>query len=121
MSQYQNEVNIIGYVGSDADSSQSATQVTRTRFSVATKRFWKPADSSTWENRTDWHDVVAWAGVGTAAAQLKKGSYVRVRGELRSREYEREGVKHKTYEIVANEIHNLRPDKRDETEPVTQP
>jgi single-stranded DNA-binding protein len=42
----------------------------------------------------------------------KKGAQLRVEGELRSREYETDGTKVRTYEIVASSILNLRPGQR---------
>ena len=38
---------------------------------------------------------------------LKKGSKIYVEGELRTREWEREGQKHYTTEVVANEMQML--------------
>ena len=38
---------------------------------------------------------------------LKKGSKVYIEGELRTREWEREGQKHYTTEVVANEMQML--------------
>ena len=73
MSQYQNEVNLIGYVGNDADTATTEGGVVRTRLSLATKSFWQN-EQQQWQSRTEWHDVVAWAGTATIAAQFKKGA-----------------------------------------------
>jgi single-strand DNA-binding protein len=114
MSQYQNEANLIGYVGSDAETSES-NGTKRTVLSLATKRSWKD-ENEQWQSRTEWHNIVAWNGAATVAAQLKKGNHVRIKGELRTRDYEVDGIKHKITEIVASEVHNLRPERRDEAE-----
>lgn len=114
MSQYLNEINLIGYVGNDAETSDS-NGTKRTLLSVATKRSWKD-DKEEWQSRTEWHNIVAWNGTATVGAQLKKGNHVRIKGEMRSREFEVDGLKHKVFEVVASEVHNLRPDRREETE-----
>jgi single-strand DNA-binding protein len=112
MSQYLNEVHLIGYVGNDAQVSNTDGP---TRISIATKRSWQN-DQKQWQSRTEWHDVVAWNGAATIAAQLRKGNHVRIKGELHSREYEQDGVKRRTFEVIASEIHNLRPERKDETD-----
>jgi single-strand DNA-binding protein len=114
MSQYLNEVNLIGYVGDDAETSET-NGTKRTLLSVATKRSWKD-DKEQWQSRTEWHNVVAWNGTAAVAAQCKKGNHVRIKGEMRSREIEIEGVKHKVFEVVASEVHNLRPERREAAE-----
>jgi single-strand DNA-binding protein len=59
--------------------------------SVATKRSWKNAEGE-WESRTEWHRCVAFGKLGEFAANLKNGSHLQVEGELRSREYDKDGV-----------------------------
>ena len=113
MSQYLNEVNLIGYLGNDPESTTSEDNRTRTRLSLATKRSWKD-DKDEWQSRTEWHHIVAWNGTATLAAHLKKGNHIRIKGELRHREYEVDGVTQKGYEIVASEVHNLRPETHTE-------
>jgi single-stranded DNA-binding protein len=55
-------------------------------------------------------------GLGQARANtppaFKKGSHICVEGELRSREYESNGAKVRTYDIVANSIINIRAGQR---------
>jgi single-stranded DNA-binding protein len=47
----------------------------------------------------------------------KKGAQIHVEGELRSREYETNGVKVRSYDIVANSILNLRAGQRNQPVP----
>ena len=51
------------------------------------------------------------------AAGLKKGAHVLVEGALRSREYEKDGVKHRTYECKADAILKLDRPERDSSSP----
>jgi single-stranded DNA-binding protein len=53
------------------------------------------------------------------AVAFKKGAQIRVEGELRSREYESNGVKVRTYDIVATSIINLRAGQRNQAEPLS--
>lgn len=55
---------------------------------------------------TVWIPVVVWGRQATNCAQyLQKGSKVFLEGRLKPREYiDSEGVKHRTFEIVAGEI-----------------
>ena len=77
-----------------------------TTLSVATKESWKDGNGE-WRSRTDWHRVVAFAGVGEYAATLPKGSHVLIQGTLRSREYEKDGVKRCVFELRADTIGKL--------------
>ncbi len=54
-------------------------------------------------------------GLGAAweyAAAFEKGSHICVEGELRGREYDSNGTKVRTYDVVANSIVNLRAGQR---------
>ena len=64
------------------------------------------------QSRTEWRPVQALGQTWRIASALKKGSHICVEGELRSREYESNGAKVRTYEILANSIMNLRAGQR---------
>jgi single-strand DNA-binding protein len=74
---------------------------------MATNRRVKRDDQ--WENEADWHRVVAWERLADFASQyLKKGSFVYVEGQIRTRSWEdRDGNKRYTTEIVARDIQAL--------------
>ena len=99
---YQNSVQLKGFLGADASLNFTGSGKAVTNLSVATKSL-----SGSGENRksyTEWHKVVIWGERAQAAADLKKGTYVSVQGQLRSSEYEGKNGKVRTYEIVANKI-----------------
>lgn len=98
-----NRIQIIGNLGRDADT-KAVTNGNRTTLSVATAHRWKDQESGEWKQRTEWHKVVAWGKLAEDAATFKKGGRVFVEGELRSREYEKDGAKQRIYEIVADQI-----------------
>lgn len=81
---YQNQVRLVGYLGNTPEEHEG-----RTVFSMATQSSWKAAGSEEWQHVTEWHRVVAWGKLAPAVANLAKGDYVSVEGELRSSHYER--------------------------------
>ena len=74
--------------------------------SLATKTSWKN-DNDEWESRTEWHRIIAWSKLGEFALTLTKGAHLQVEGELRSREYEKDGVKRRIWECKAYRIAKL--------------
>jgi single-strand DNA-binding protein len=101
-----NQLTIIGFTGQNAETHYTTNRTLVTTLSVATKESWKDGNGE-WRSRTDWHRVVAFAAVGEYAATLPKGSHVLVQGTLRSREYEKDGVKHRVFELRADTIGKL--------------
>lgn len=106
---YLNRVELIGFLGGDAASKDLDGGKTVANFSIATKTSWKDGDG--YAERTEWHNVAAFGKLAKFVGTLKKGAHVRVEGELRSREYVKDGATCKTYDIVAAEVQNLRPAK----------
>jgi single-strand DNA-binding protein len=101
-----NQLTIIGFTGSDADAHYTQNGTLVTTLSVATKESWKDADGN-WQSRSDWHRVVSFSRLAEYTRTLPKGSYVLVQGAVRTREYERDGVKHRVVELRADTIGKL--------------
>ena len=99
-----NRVQLIGNLGRDAENKPANGTRSRTTFSIATNRRWKDEQSGDWKEQTEWHDIVAWGKIADATATLTKGARVFVEGQLRSREYKKDEVTHRTYEIVADTV-----------------
>jgi len=112
---YMNQLTIIGFTGQDADSHFTANGTAVTTLSVATQESWKN-DKGEWQSRTDWHRVVTFGKLAEYAKTLLKGTHVMMQGSLRSREYEREGVKHRIFELRADTIAKLDRAERRELE-----
>ncbi len=78
-------------------------------FTVATDESYKNKEGKKVEV-TEWHNVTArnisekLALADIAVKYLEKGKRVLVEGSLRSREYEKDGVKMRFYEIIATHI-----------------
>ena len=115
-----NQLTIIGFTGSDADVHYTQNGTLVTTLSVATKESWKDADGN-WQSRTDWHRVVSFSKLAEYSRTLPKGSYVMVQGAVRTREYERDGAKHRIVEVRADTIGKLdRAERRPDTEGNTE-
>jgi single-strand DNA-binding protein len=111
---YRNNVELIGFTGSDAETKTTPNGRSVTTFSLATKTSYiKDGDR---QSPTEWHRVQVWGKLAEYAAAFKKGSHLCVEGELRSREFESTGAKVRTYDIVASSIINLRAGQRHQAE-----
>ena len=103
-----NKVILVGNLGRDPETRYMPSGGAVTNVSVATSKSWRDRDSGEQKERTEWHRVVFFNRLAEIANEyLKRGSKVYVEGELRTREWEREGQKHYTTEIVANEMQML--------------
>ncbi|RPG50515.1 MAG: single-stranded DNA-binding protein [Gammaproteobacteria bacterium TMED1] len=103
-----NKVILVGNLGRDPETRYMPSGNAVTNVSVATSKSWKDRDSGEQKDRTEWHRVVFFNRLAEIANEyLKKGSKIYVDGELRTREWEREGQKHYTTEVVANEMQML--------------
>lgn len=98
----------IGNLGEDPVLRQTPSSRSVTNFAIAVDRRYQTGEG---ENRrtvktTDWVDVVVWNGLAEVCAKyLQKGSKVCVQGSIRNRVYEdRNGVRHKTFEINADKV-----------------
>ena len=103
-----NKVILVGNLGRDPETRYLPSGGAVTNVSLATSRSWKDRDSGEQREKTEWHRIVFFNRLGEIAGEyLKRGSKVYVEGELRTREWEKEGQKHFTTEIVANEMQML--------------
>jgi len=99
-----NKVILIGHLGRDAETKFTPSQVSVTKFSVATNRRWKDQASGEWKEETDWSNVVLWRNENLGQ-YLTKGKQVYVEGRLSTRSYEdKDGKKVWTTEVVADDV-----------------
>jgi single-strand DNA-binding protein len=85
---YQNKVNLMGFLGNDAEV-RNANNGSFTTFSIATKSSYKDKKSNQFVSHTEWHHCVVFGRLSEFAKTLTKGAHVQVEGELRSRAYTR--------------------------------
>ena len=68
-----NNVTLIGYLGSDAESHPTRNNSTLTVLSLATKRTWKNRETGAREAQTTWHKCVAFGRVAAPTAREREG------------------------------------------------
>jgi single-strand DNA-binding protein len=105
MSRGLNKVMVIGHLGREPEMRYTPSGRPVTTFTVATSRSWNTADGER-HSETEWFNVVSWGNLAEICKQyLTKGKQVYIEGRLQTRRWEdKEGVKHSTVEIVANEM-----------------
>ena len=102
-----NKVILIGNLGKDPETRYMPSGGAVTNVTIATSESWKDKDGQRQE-RTEWHKVVFFNKLAEIAGEyLKKGSKVYIEGALRTRSYDKDGQKHYTTEIVADEMQML--------------
>jgi single-strand DNA-binding protein len=113
MSRGLNKVMIIGHLGRDPEMRYTPSGRPVTTFTVATSRSWNTVDGER-HTETEWFNVVAWGNLAEICKQyLTKGQQVYIEGRLQTRRWDdKEGNKHSSVEVVANEMMMLG-DRRD--------
>ncbi len=105
MSRGLNKVMVIGHLGKDPEMRYTPSGRPVTTFTVAVSRSWNSADGER-HSETEWFNIVAWGNLAEICKQyLTKGQQVYVEGRLQTRHWDdKEGQKHTSVEIVANEM-----------------
>jgi single-strand DNA-binding protein len=114
---YQNKVNLIGFLGGDAEVRTNNNR-SITTISLATKSSYKK--DGEYISHTEWHRCVVFGKLSEFAGTLKKGAHILVEGELRSREYDskKKGAKLRVWEIRVDSI--LKLDRAEKAAPEEQ-
>lgn len=105
MARSLNKVILIGNVGKNPDVRYTAKGDPVATFPLATSEVWRDKDSNMQE-RTDWHNIVAWRKLAEIIQELvKKGSRLFIEGRIQTRSYEdKTGEKRYITEIVAENM-----------------
>src|SRR5258708_22653022 len=82
---YQNKVNLIGFLGNDAEIRTNNNR-SITTLSLATKSSYKK--DGEYISHTEWHRCIVFGKLSEFAKTLTKGAHIQVEGTLRSREYD---------------------------------
>lgn len=103
-----NKVILVGNLGQDPETRYLPDGNAVTNVNVATSQVWRDRETGQQNERTEWHRVVFFRRLAEIAGEyLKKGSKVYIEGSLRTRQWERDGQKHYTTEVIANEMQML--------------
>ena len=100
-----NKVILVGNVGLDPEvrTLETGVKVARVRLATSERIFNRQTNETT--EHTEWHTVTLWRGLAEVVDKyVRKGSQLYIEGSLRTREWERDGVKHYATEIVADEM-----------------
>ena len=102
-----NKVILIGNLGRDPETRYLPNGDAVANISVATTDTWKDKNGEKQE-KTEWHRVTLYRRLGEIAGEyLKKGSQVYIEGRIEYREYEKDGVKRYSTDIIASEMKML--------------
>ena len=102
-----NKVILVGNLGNDPDMKYTQGGMAICTLSVATTSVRKDKDGNQQE-KTEWHRVKLFGKLGEIAGEyLRKGRQVYIEGRLEYGSYEKDGVKHYTTDIVADEMQML--------------
>lgn len=101
-----NYVELIGWLGADPEQRFLSSGISITNFNLATKRVGPRQEDGSWTYETDWIDVEAIDKLAdTVAANLQKGSRVRVTGALRTDTWQdRDGNPRKRVFVRADDV-----------------
>lgn len=105
MARSVNKVILIGTLGRDPEMRYMPNGDAVCNFSIATDEGYKDKNTGQKVDKTEWHRIVAFRRLAEIMGEyLKKGSKIYVEGKLQTRDWEKDGVKRYTTEIVANEM-----------------
>lgn len=97
-----NRAILVGNVGKDPEIRRLQSGDEIASFSVATSESWRDKQTGERKEATEWHSIVVFnqAIVRIVDQYVKKGAKVSVEGAIKTRNWEKEGVKHYRTEIV---------------------
>lgn len=91
-----NVAEIAGHAGQDAELRYTQNGKPVCTLSIAT------SSGKDDKKHTEWHKIIIWGTQAEKAAAIKKGDAVLVKGEIKTRSWEKDGQKH-----YATEIHTF--------------
>ncbi|MGX5220289.1 single-stranded DNA-binding protein [Pseudomonas segetis] len=98
-----NKVILVGTCGQDPETRYMPNGNAVTNLSVATSEQWTDKQTGQKVEKTEWHRVSLFGKVAEIAGEyLRKGSQVYIEGKLQTREWEKDGIKRYTTEIVVD-------------------
>lgn len=102
MSRGVNKVILLGRLGGDPELRYTPSGAAVCNVSVATGGKYKDKDGKDRDD-TEWHKVVIFGKLAEVAGQyLTKGSPIYFEGKLRTREWEKDGIKRYSTEVVVD-------------------
>jgi single-strand DNA-binding protein len=98
-----NKVILVGTCGQDPEVRYMPNGNAVTNLSLATSEQWTDKQTGQKVEKTEWHRVSLFGNVAEIAGEyLRKGSQVYIEGKLQTREWEKDGIKRYTTEIIVD-------------------
>lgn len=98
-----NKVILVGTCGQDPEIKFMPSGDAVCNLSLATSDQWKDKKTNEKVEKTEWHRVTLFGKVAEIAGEyLRKGSQVYIEGRLQTREWEKDGIKRYTTEIIVD-------------------
>lgn len=98
-----NKVIIVGTCGQDPELKYMPSGDAVCNLSLATSEQWTDKKTNQKVEKTEWHRVAMFGKVAEIAGEyLRKGSQCYIEGRLQTREWEKDGIKRYTTEIVVD-------------------
>ena len=120
-----NKVILVGTCGQDPETRYMPNGNAVTNLSLATSEQWTDKQTGQKVEKTEWHRVALFGKVAEIAGEyLRKGSQVYIEGKLQTREWEKDGVKRYTTEIIVDmqgTLQLLGGKRDDQGQPAPQP
>lgn len=97
---YLNRVELLGTLGRDVEV-QMGKSTEYARFSLATTKYTKVKEE--WKEETTWHNIVAFGKPTNQLRGLKKGDMLYLIGSIKTSQYEKDGQKRTSVDVVVDE------------------
>lgn len=98
-----NKVILVGTCGQDPEIKYMPSGDAICNLSLATSEQWTDKKTNEKKEKTEWHRVSLFGKVAEIAGEyLRKGSQVYIEGRLQTREWEKDGIKRYTTEIIVD-------------------
>lgn len=113
-----NKVTLLGNVGGDPRSRTFGGGGEVANFTLATtKKGYTKRDGTQVPERTEWHNITASGSLaGVVRQYVHKGDRLYVEGELRTREYEKDGIKRYVTEVWMTDLRLLSAPQQQQTQ-----
>ncbi len=99
-----NRVTLLGKLGQDPEVRYMPNGTAVANISLATSEQWTDKQTGQKVEETEWHRVVVFGKLAEIAGEyLRKGSQVYFEGKNQTREWEKDGVKRYTTEVVVDQ------------------
>lgn len=96
-----NSAVVMGRICNDIEVRKTPSGVSVCRFTVAVDRNYKQGE----ERQTDFIDILAWRSTADHIGKwFTKGKQIAIQGSIQTGSYEKDGIKRKTFEIVAENV-----------------